>query len=513
MSDEIRNAIIKLGIQLTTPDLKLPSLEPAIKQQEKLAEAIKATEAATAKAAESSQTSTESTAAEVDAVAKSAGAANAAEKATIKLEVAKLRASKASDRLAESSLGVAKGFVLLAAGTSGSLSTILPYAFAIEGLIGLTKSLNALNDARAAAFIATAKAEGLAAAATVGITNATRAFLASIGPVGWVLIAAAAAAFALSKAYDALTTSDDEAAEASAKHRAEIDATVSAMEALNEQSRIHVDSALAQIDHLDTLAEKQKALAAAVRSRANIEMAVERAKLAASGMDPSEGATLLDEQNALLNFQVQTHDKLINAAREENEEKRKAVKSQIDLVKEKEKELIAARKTLEVEESKRNSLAASLGLLTKGEQRKLEKARAAAESGTASRSQLLDLQRFGGDVGQAIAEKLAAPLGTAMRDALEGTGKKLGIADPRGKAQAEFNAAQAASAKANGGKATAAALADLQQENDALVAGFTELQKTNNEMIRFLLQEQKTLQQEVSRQKQAAQAANAARAK
>src|SRR4051812_7148539 len=101
MSDVIRNAIIKLAIQLDTPNLKIPSFGPATKEQEKLAEAVQrvtvARDAATASAAKASQ---------VDA----------------KLTTASTDQGKALLKLGESSLGTAKGLAFIAAGQSDALS-------------------------------------------------------------------------------------------------------------------------------------------------------------------------------------------------------------------------------------------------------------------------------------------------------------------------------------------------------------------------------------------------------
>src|SRR5574343_496394 len=59
MSDIARNAIIKLAIQLQTPNLKTPAIDTAVKAQEDLAQATKQATAANEAATKAAETAAE----------------------------------------------------------------------------------------------------------------------------------------------------------------------------------------------------------------------------------------------------------------------------------------------------------------------------------------------------------------------------------------------------------------------------------------------------------------------
>src|SRR5689334_7850108 len=72
MSDVIRNEIIKLAIQLQTPNLKLPNLAPAVNQQNELTKATEKAATVNQAAADATSTAAKATAATTAAAAAAA---------------------------------------------------------------------------------------------------------------------------------------------------------------------------------------------------------------------------------------------------------------------------------------------------------------------------------------------------------------------------------------------------------------------------------------------------------
>src|SRR5574343_323717 len=132
MSDIARNAIIKLAIQLQTPNLKTPAIDTAVKAPEDLAQATKqataANEAAT-KAAETAAEVAEKTVA-VKRVESTTALDEEIAQASVNRERAYIRMEAAQARVGSSALTVAKGFLFMAAGQSESLNKLLPFMFA-----------------------------------------------------------------------------------------------------------------------------------------------------------------------------------------------------------------------------------------------------------------------------------------------------------------------------------------------------------------------------------------------
>src|SRR4051812_18937914 len=157
MSDAIRNAIIRLSIELKNPNFKMPDLGPAIEQQKALAAAIKQQEAAVdavaktsqsastptkqlgiafeeldryaAMAAQSNSTLAKETRALAEAVAfesSSVAISTAANRESVQgsevLAAANLKLSSSYTKAGGAAIGVAKGAAFVAAGSSDALS-------------------------------------------------------------------------------------------------------------------------------------------------------------------------------------------------------------------------------------------------------------------------------------------------------------------------------------------------------------------------------------------------------
>ncbi len=146
MSDVIRNAIIKLAIQLQSPDLKVPGIEAAIQQQHELDAAITKNNAAMAgasKAVDRLKTDTES----LTEAAKAAAMAEATARGSIASEaIAAESAAVANTTLAG---GLAAVQMSLAPIAGGIGAVLLAVNFLGEAYAHLTSATESAADAQA----------------------------------------------------------------------------------------------------------------------------------------------------------------------------------------------------------------------------------------------------------------------------------------------------------------------------------------------------------------------------
>jgi len=518
MSDVIRRAIVDLSIRVANPNLKLPDLTPAIKQQEALAESIKKGEAATRKADATTKESTKTADVWTAGMEKINEAWSKSEKGRDRWAegLARLKGQQdagaiANERLAASyvkvghaTLGVAKGVAFMAAGQSDALSKALPYLFMLEGMYAVSKNLEKAKKelAKAEALYTAATAAG--ATATGRLAAATTLLYASVAPLLLPLAAIAVIIGGLISIYDSLTESTEEAAEAEKKHREQVESGTAALSAANERRKIALDSDLDRIDNLSTLAEKEDALREKLQSRGQTEAEVEALrKSAAKSGEPEFADQMLQAAVDHVNSQRAAAEKLLDVEREQLEAGKKKNDDLIETIKLRQREVDKAREALKVEQDKSRTLRAGIGALSVGERRGLERAVGSAEAGTLTAKQAKILQERGGEAGQTIAEKFFEKLDQGLGSRLE----KI-IGDPLKKAQDELERRQKLLGDSTGGQTAAAKIRELEQTNEELTAAFNEMQGELLEKVRFFIDELKGLQIEQSKQRQAAQAAN-----
>lgn len=484
MSDVIRNAIIKLGIKVDSPTLKVPGGAEAVKQQEALAEATKQVSAAQATAAQ--QTATQA-AATASATQKTIAFAAAEGTATTELElqaraVAEVnmenaRLDAAYLRLAASSMGVVKGAAFLVTGYSDSLSALLPYLVATQGLHSILTNLSSAKLALVAATKAEAVANGILAASLVGVRSAIQALDASLGPVGWLVLLVSAAIYSVNRAYRAFVPSQDDVNERLEEQRQKQSEANQALEEARERFDIVNDAMFEHIDLLESTSEKaaklQAILAGGVSEDPSLRLRAGREQL-----------KLLDEEKRSLEKQKQ---------------------DRIELIQLRDRELKTAQDALKTEQDKDRALRASIGALSAGEQRRLGKLTTKLEQGeTLSKREAIDLQKLGGNAGQQIGEKFLATLDQGLGQRLE----KL-TGDPLAKRQAEFEQRQKAFNATTGGATAEDAIASVNALNDAAIQALDATKTAIVAKLHELIDEVMQQKLEQSQQRSAARAANA----
>lgn len=519
MSDVIRNAVVKLAIQLQNPDLKLGDLKPAVQQQKELAAATKqaadSTKAAQAavdksqaafdrwqakvKAAHQAQrdiareqrTQTKVLAdldsmvkMEAESVSLSGTAAMRAAQQNQALSAASLQLADSYRRVAANALGMAKGFAFIVAGQSDALSKALPYLFVLEGTITLVKNFTGVTKAIAAAQAAHAATMAASTAATGALTVAIQGLYVALGPVGWALAAVAAAGALVYAIYRNLTADSKELAEEQFQLNRQQDEQNEILAMAKERCDTLVDARLKTIDTITDLTEKEKRLRQEV-----------------SGPDSSGYAE----------HRLRAAEALLDVEKQQADEAKKKIKDQIELVKQKEKELLAAKEALKAEEDKSRALRASIGALNAGEQRKLDRLVTKAEGGgTLSRQEAIDISKLGGDAGQKIAEHFLQSLDRGLGERASKLSANLTGEDPRAKAQAKFEQAQVERNKATGGVSAEEKIRALEAANDELVKTSQQGIEDLLELQRALIKEVAEYRNELSLQKQAQQAQRSA---
>lgn len=483
MSDVIRNAVIKLAIQLQTPSLNLPDLGATIKQQEDLAKATQAVTAANqtaaaaaAQAAKETITAAQSATSRVAAEAQTISALESQAKAVAAVASENAKLDAAYLRLASSSIGVVKGAAFIAAGYSDSLNAVLPYMFAVQGLHTITTQLSSAKLAYVAIIKAETVANGVLAASMVGVATAIKAIDAALGPIGWLLLAASAAIYSVHKAYRTLIPSQEEVNKQLEEQRQKQEAANQALDDARQRYDIIVDAQMQHIDLLKTEGEKSQALFQAMN-------------------DPSLTA---DQRLSAARKELDILDK-----GRQNLEKQK--RDRIELINLRDRELKTAQQALKVEQDKDQALRASIGALNAGEKKKLDKLTTKVESGgTLTQKEAIDFQKLGGEAGQKIGEKFLAQLDGGLGQRLE----KL-IGDPLSKAQAEFARRQQALNKETRGASAEDAIKSVNELNDELVRGLDAVTDVVRDKLHELIEAVKAQQLEQSRQRSAARAANA----
>lgn len=448
MSDVIRNAIIKLGIQVSNPDLKMPDLKPAIQQQESLTNAVKAADSATKAAAESTQkleaaqdASTVQSGASATAKLREIELAEYQAKALNKLTIAELQYESASGRVAASTLGVARGMAMMAVGSNDSLSALLPLIVHLEGMRTVASNVASVQSNLAAAYRAAASAGMMATLANISVAGSLKALWGSLGPVYVALLALEGVIWLTTKAWDALTVSSEEQEDATRRLREEHERIQIILDAGQEYYDTLHDSQFQHIELLKTEAEKLKTLNALMTA-------------------PLQGGDS-DFRLKAAREQSKIYDDLIK-----KEEDRK--KKRLEALQVADRDLQKAKEALKVEDDRSRSLRASIGALTKGEQNKLGKAIASAEAGTLTQKQAIELGRFG-DAGRKASEGFLQGLDKGLGQRLESLATKATGDDPRAKAQAEFERKAAAALKETGGKSAEAARKAIEDQSDAIV--------------------------------------------
>jgi hypothetical protein len=457
MSDTvIRNAIIKLAIQLTTPNLNVPNLEPAIKQQEALAEAIKASNSAN------------STAADLDSAVTKARAGLSAEtsNATRQIDINSIAAKGAGESWEEYSERVNAAI--------GKQAVITP---ATEKLTEAVQKLNAVNEAslgpqerKTAAGVAdvaavqtaataqstltASQAAGIAVtksatAAYTGLGVSIKAAKAAMNPIIGTVAAITLGAHLLSRAWDAVTTSEEEAAAAGDKW-------------LQYANRM-LSLDFKKIDHLETLAEKEKALRGIVN-----DPTAQYFKPKYSEMAQIDGA-----------------ERLLGVYKEQKRAIEDERKSRLDNIELGERELKTARDALRIEQDKDRTLRASIGALNAGEQRKLDRLVSKVEGGgELSKKESLEISKLGGDVGQEVGEKFLAAMDKGLGLRLE---KLSGAAAKLTAAQSDFDRRQKSFNGTTGGKSAEDAAKSADNAAEVLSAGIDRMaDKVEASMIKFI---------------------------
>lgn len=501
MSDVIRNAIIKLGIEISTPSVKSVDLGGIVAQQQNLAAATKASTAANQAAAQSAETLSSAYRKSVDpeealinarqrlgeansklaaaefqlasaleyeaqtgqrafdhqilrdkvreqgiAVAKAAAnveAADAAAKdfnagATDRLAVANMRLNAANARVISSAAGVARGFAMIAISQGGALSKTIPYLFALEGLTIIVQRLGALNRALATAHALQAAGAGTAAAAN-GILAASFARLnAALGPVGWAILAIGAAVGSIVAIYRHFVPSQEEVNNAIEQETKLLKEATARAAAFREQFAIGVDAQMQHAELIKNAGDKLQAYAA-IANNVNVapDQRLQAEKEIAKTLDESV-KSLRDQQKYLT-----------------------------DIVDARQRDLQTAEKALQVEQDRDLSTRAAIGKLTGGEQRRLDRLTTKVEGGgTLTRKEAIDFEKLGGDAGKKFGEQALAQMDKGLGARLE----KL-IGNPLAAKQAEVEEKRASLNEITRGYEPEEVKSRIAEMTDAVVEG------------------------------------------
>lgn len=535
MSDVIRNAIIKLAIQLQSPNLTVPGVDQAIKQQQELAKATAANSAASARAKNADEDLTQAKQRYADAVnavrkAETDGVkvmpsldaahtravdeltkayrrqelavialakqdeqrARAAERASNQAAAAKEREAKAQQRAAmatqqadaaylragAAAINFGRGAAFIAAGSSEAVEKLLPMMFAIEGTARAAQAAATMHAALTAAYKAEAIAAGTAAVATSRLATAGKVLAAVLNPV----VIAAGLVYViynrLNSIYRHFVPTQDEVNKRLEDEKRLRDA---ANQALDDARQRYEMIAAAKLEHIDLTQNESQKLQELTKYALGSEFLAPREQLQAA----RQALGILDS--------YQQKQQQLN-------------RNMLELVKLRERDLKTAQDALKVAQDKDLSERAHIGALTTGEQKRLGKLTDKLESGQQlTKREALELQKLGGDAGQKIGEKFLATLDGGLGQRLE----KL-AGDPVGKAQAEFERKQAAFNKTAGGKTADQAVQAINDLDETISKSIDAVKETftakMHEFTDAILQQQ--LQQ--SRQQSAARAENAA---
>lgn len=362
--------------------------------------------------------------------------------------IARLRSSMSAlggavNQTAEGFFRIARGAVLLGAskgsidGLVKSLAEVQAYWDLLGGAIaiiqGVTNAQKALAAAQSAYVVALAASSLATQAFAVVVIEATAALYAFIAPFAIVAAIVAGVIIAAVAIWDALTTSEEEAAEAAKAYREEVQKGFG--ENLDRiQRQIAAEEELMDIRRSQMPMDEQQASLAG--SRAGAGAFASGINDRASGIDPAaqEQALAAAKQAAmealrLGNEEIALAERRRDAEIEIRQEKIKQIESA-------EKSLETAQRQLQIEQDKLRSFQAQMGALSQFEQQQLIDIRNRLRNGEQiNQFEEEFLATKGGEGGRKAADSIrarrgaAAGFGVDFWDGTEGAGAAKDMAD------------------------------------------------------------------------------------
>jgi hypothetical protein len=493
----VRQGIISLGIEIATPKLSASPAIAAVVQQQK---AIATTAQQVTRAVEAESASVRTSSAVI-----ADGATTASQ-----LHAANLQVARGYQQAAMGAMLLVRGFALLGAGQSESVSRGIRLVAQVQGLIDVSRGAIRFSQGLATAYAAQAAAATAAGAATGRFALSVKAVQVAIGPVGWGLIAVAGVIKAFTWLWDKATVSQEEATEAAREYYREVD-KLNRLAALEVEQRKYSNEALVErARYLDTLAEKEKVLRSEAMSRGAIVDKVAQGVAGRWTADPDEASRSLESDLAMLEHQKELYGGLLDLQEEKRRQKEQETANQIELIRLRERELKQAQEAVKREEDLARSQRARLGLMTAGEGRRLERAFAAQQAGTATVKQAELLGKAGySRLSEDAAERLLTVAERRMAEVMRKAEEKL-RGEGLDSAREEQRRREAALSEATGGKSASDAIAALEVEKDQAVNAARDMATEFKAIMREVITEIGKLRGGLSRQRDAARNARAA---
>ena len=293
------------------------------------------------------------------------------------------------------------------------------------------------NRALATAIALNTTLTGMATTATVAFTAAIKGLWVAIGgPLVRALAVAAVAAYGLWKVYRLFFPSQDTLNKKLEEQRKKQEEANAVMEDARDRISIVADAQLEHIELMQRQSDKANALKAAM-----------------------EGANKAGD----VEHQLRAGRELLKVLDDWNQANEKLRNSRIERIQLLDRELQTAKEALKVEQDKDQTLRASIGALTAGEQKHLERLVTKVEGGgSLTKREAIDIGKLGGQAGQKVGEGFLATMD-------KGLGARISkINGDTAKAQAKVEKLQKSFDQTTHGKSAEDAIKSIDSFSDAV---------------------------------------------